>query len=259
VNVWKRNATRRKAAGQRSSKVGQQSAHRTAKLSRGLKAFSSNPLITAVFAALVTCVGTWAVTHEFDVQNQGAANAATIQADRSQQAAQRAERLQAVRAEAEHVTYGISPVPGAPQSEPELIVENRSDGWVRDIMLYIPLPNSKTINVGNPAGVAWASYGLGPYPFGEWLAMELPDIPPCEVDAVSLLRLLPNLQPDEMEHSTMFFTDSHSRQWGLRGTGLLAPYPIPPILRDAFGQSLGGFAWASDSRMATISGGCMAS
>ncbi len=191
MNARKKNAARRRAAARRGKRDtqpvprpagsaaradGAARQRQARRLSRKVKVFSSNPLITALVAAVVTCAGTWVVTREFDAQNQAAANAATIQADRSEQAAERAERQQAVRAEAEDVTYGISPVPGAQHSEPELIVENRSNGWIRDIMLYIPMPNSSSVDIGNAAGVSWAAYGIGPDPIGQWFAMELPDI-----------------------------------------------------------------------------------
>jgi hypothetical protein len=89
--------------------------------------------------------------------------------------------------------------------------------------------------------------------------MVLPDVPLCELDALALLSDFPKLLPTEMKHSTIFFTDAHGRHWALDGPGTLLQTPVPGFLSARIGPILGDFDWANDSRMATISGGCMSS
>ena len=223
---------------------------RQARLAKGWKTASANPLVVA----LVGAVAGGLVVYALSPKNQAAANQAQISAEQQQ-------KVSALEHDASEVTYGIGPVPGARPPTPELIIENRSGGWVRNVVLYVPDPSAVS---GQPfyviPGVAGAEeIGIGRG--GPYFSIQLPDLPPCELTVITLFSALPHLRPGSMQNAVLYFTDELGQGWGLNEDGTLTEtdgpevrYMAPPMSPQ---QSYGGFNWSGSADDAPVNGGCV--
>jgi hypothetical protein len=127
----------------------------------------------------------------------------------------------ALRHYAAQVTFFVEGVPNS--STPQLVVENRSGGTIRNIVLYLPIPVH-----GCSAHCNWQ---------GD-IYYRLPDIPPCSIAPTSVLSMIksPTIGPAALAKSALFFTDQNGNAWDLFGYGRL--------VRQTF-KGTGVFNWGS--------------
>lgn len=174
----------------------------------------------AVIAAVIAIPGYLLVNY---LVHQAAANEAAIQAHQAAVAA-------ALRHDAELVHFGQGTPPGS--RSVQIVIENRSPGWVRNMTLIIPVPERKT----PAAGGTWISvpdfsvYGGGGNGFqgvtvtaagGAVFREPLTDLGPCELGVTTAARSFPTLNPATLVRSELDFTDPNGVAWRLFGSGKL--------------------------------------
>jgi hypothetical protein len=171
-------------------------------------------LIITVFATL------WTDNH----LHQAAANEATVQAENDQAAA-------ALSQDAELVNFGLGSAPHS--SSPQIVIENRSSGWIRNITLVIPAPvressnsdGSVSISIPNftiySGGVDNGSEGVLGTPSGVTFREPLLDIGPCQLAVTTALRSFPSIDPATLAKSELEFTDPNGNAWTRFGSGKL--------------------------------------
>lgn len=116
-----------------------------------------------------------------------------------------------MRHDAAQVSYWLQ---GLPRNRPpELMLENRSGGPVREIVLWLREPvRGCSSNCGG-----WQAYTY----------VSLPDLPPCSIAATTALNAIksPHMGPGALGTSALTFTDQHGRHWELTGGGRLVRDP----------------------------------
>jgi hypothetical protein len=216
----------------------------------------------ALIVALVSAVIGGVITYLASPKNQDAANAVTINAAKAQQA-------NALRRYADQVTYGLGPAPSSNSRSrtPQLIIENRSGGWVRNVTLIVPVPiQGKNGSIHLP-GFAVVSgmvghemEGIGAS--GGFVSIQLANIPPCEIAVTALLTAIPSAQPAELAGSELEFTDQTGKAWSLHGDGRLVEgtdsrYDLAGTPSMPNTPNVSGWAWSSSGNFEPITGGCL--
>jgi hypothetical protein len=155
--------------------------------------------------------------------HQGAANEAAVQAQREAVAAARSR-------EAELVDFGLGHAPHS--SAPQIVIENGSSGWIRNMTLVVPVLERKTpeadgsVSTSFPKFTVYSGGGSG---FQGVLATAnganfrepLLDIGPCELAVTTALRSFPALDPATLARSELDFTDLNGNAWKRFGSGKL--------------------------------------
>ena len=205
----------------RSSAPHRKTQSRSAKVWR---AASANPLVVAVAAAVVSAVisvpTTLLIANQLD---QGSANAATVQAQQDAAAA-------ALSHDAELVGFGLATAPHS--GSPQIVIENRSSGWIRNMTLVIPVPVRKTTeadgsvtfsipNFGTYSGGGNGFQGVDMTAKGATFREPLLDIGPCQLAVTTALRSFPALDPATLAKSELDFTDPNGHAWTRFGSGKL--------------------------------------
>jgi hypothetical protein len=152
--------------------------------------------VVALLAVLLTAGASIPTTLVLnDSSHQGAANEAAIQAQ--QEAAEAA-----LSQDAELVDFGLGTAPHS--SSPEVVIENRSSGWIRNLTLLVPMSERETTNsdgsvsISVPPFSVYADGGSGDSgmlgtPDGIFLQDPLPDIGPCELAVSAVVKALPSV------------------------------------------------------------------
>lgn len=213
----------------------------------------------AVAGALVAGIITYTVTPK----NQSAANAAQIKAAQAQEAS-------TLRQYAQEVSYGLGPAPGRNNGSPQLIIENRSNGWLRDVTLILPIPTSGNgIDTSvNPVDGMVGSVRINSDENGNSVTFQLANIPPCEMAITKILAAIPGIEPGDLADSRLIFTDQKGNGWILHGNGQLvkgidfltqqemgAFNPLPGGLIPN-GPGTSGWAWSGTGNLEPVVGGC---
>ncbi len=214
----KKSAARRATARRRQQTRRSSSASTDKPQSRSAnawKAASANPLVVMIIAAVISVLATLLITDP----HQGAANEATIQAQQEATAA-------ALSHNAELVDFGLSSAShgGAPQ----IVIQNRSSGWVRNMTLVISVP-VRTLSNGTIAIPNFGVYSGGGNGFqgvsvtanGAVFREPLADIGPCELAVTTALRSFPTINPSTLAKSELDFTDPNGNAWTRFGSGKL--------------------------------------
>jgi hypothetical protein len=190
------------------------------RFTKSWKAASANPLLVAVVTVVITIFATlWTNNH----LHQGAANEATVQAEQDAAAT-------ALSQDAELVDFGLGSAPHT--SSPQIVIENRSSGWIRNLTLVIPVPEQKTTEPDGSVSISFpnfAVYSGGSTGFqGIWGSASaatfrepLPDIGPCELAVTTALRSFPAIDPATLASSELQFTDPNGNAWTRFGSGKL--------------------------------------
>ena len=243
----KRSAASRGTArtGQRSG--GSASVPRGQKQSRSARAWKAltHPLVLVILAALLSAIGTnYADNHD----HQGAANEAGVQGERVSEAS-------ALSADAKLVDFGTGTDPKT--GRPQVVIENRSSGWIRNVTLVIPVAVRETTNSDGSVSMSISSFtihddggsgyqGLVGTPDGIFLRDPLPDTGPCELAVTTVLMALhfPYISGATMARSELSFTDPNGIAWirygsgelvrntGFAGPGAWSPYALEEPLPD---------------------------
>lgn len=204
------------------------------------KAASANPLVVALVSVVVGALAAIPATISVDDHlHQGAANNATVQAEQDQAAA-------ALSHDASEVILGQG------LRSPQLVIENTSDGWIRNITLLVPVPVQETREPGGGVSVSIPNFSIYSPVFGGFTGVwfsgnsayfhePLPDIGPCELVATTALKSFPaDLDSTALAKAEIDFTDPNGIAWtrsisgppvrntGYKGSGAVtwAPYPI---------------------------------
>lgn len=222
----KRTGSKKRTArpGQRPGRSRAPHGQARSRSARAWKAAIANPLVVAVVASVVTTVISipatlWINNH----LHQGVANEATIQAQQDAAAA-------ALSQDAKLVTFGLGSA--SHSSSPQIVIENRSSGWVRDMTLVIPVPVRETREADGGVGVSIPSFGLysgGGNGFqgvvvtanGAYFREPLLDIGPCELAVTTALRSFSHINPATLAKSELDFTDPNGNAWRSFGSGKL--------------------------------------
>lgn len=119
-----------------------------------------------------------------------------------QHAADQASASDAVRHDAEQVSYWLQGV--AHSTTPQLVIENRSGGPIRDLFLKFPQPMQ-----GCSANCSWEAFDY----------ISLADIPPCSIEATTVFNVFKSLSIESaaLSGSLLDFTDSNGNAWTLYG------------------------------------------
>jgi hypothetical protein len=132
--------------------------------------------------------------------------------------------------EAELVDFGLGTAPHS--SSPQIVIENRSSGWIRNITLTIPVPTRETPNsdgnvtisipnFGVYSGGGDGGQGITGTPNGIIFREPLPDIGPCQLAVTTALRSFPSINPATLAKSELDFTDPNGNAWTRFGSGKL--------------------------------------
>lgn len=220
--------------------VEKQVAHSTQQQQSRLKsmwgAASANPLTAAIVSAVITGLVTVPVTIIcYNSIGQSGANNATIEAEKD---ATQTELMQ----DAELVSYGLGDT--SPNSSPQIVIENRSYGWIRNVTLTIPISfsggngsfSSQGIIVypveGNgPQGVNITGRGINTPPTGNFRD-PLADVGPCELAVTTVLKAVPHVSPAALAQSELVFTDPNGNTWGRFGSDRLVRIADPAGVKE---------------------------
>jgi hypothetical protein len=194
-------------------------------LAKASKAVNASPLIAAIVTAVISIpasflTGVLTANH----LHQGAANEAAIQGQQQAAAA-------ALNQDAELVDFGLGTVPHS--SSPQIVIENRSSGWIRNMTLVVPVPVQQTREANGEVNINFPSFGIytdggngfygirGTADGGFVFSEPLPDIGPCELAVTTALKSFPNLNPATLAKSELYFTDPNGNAWMRFGSGKL--------------------------------------
>jgi hypothetical protein len=155
--------------------------------------------------------------------HQGSANEATIQAQQDEEEA-------ALSQDADLVDFGLGTAQHS--RSPQIVIENRSSGWIRNITLIIPLSLQGTTNSDGSTTISIPNFtvysgggngfeGITGTPNGITFREPLPDIGPCELAVTTALRSLPSLGLATLAKSQLNFTDPNGNAWTRFGSGKL--------------------------------------
>lgn len=119
-----------------------------------------------------------------------------------QHAADQAAASAAERHDAEQVSYWLQGV--AHSTTPQLVIENRSGGPIRDLYLKFPQPVQ-----GCSANCNWEAFDY----------VSLADIPPCSIEATTVFTVFksPEIGSAAWNGSILDFTDPNGNAWALYG------------------------------------------
>jgi hypothetical protein len=234
-----------RAAARRTARPGQRQG-------RPSSVTSANPLVVAVITVIVTVILTAGASiptgiYIGDRLHQGAANEAAVQAAHASLAAAESQ-------DAELVDFGMGTDPKT--GRPEVVIENRSSGFVRNVTLIVPAPVQATSNADGSTSVSLPNFasgfdggsgssGIVGTPDGIFYRDPLPDIAPCELAVTIVLRSLPSIQPGPtLAKAELGFTDPNGIAWvrfgtgklvrntGFKGPGAWSPYALEEPLPD---------------------------
>jgi hypothetical protein len=210
---------------------------------------STNALVVAAFGAVIASITAAVLALYLVSPDQGAANKAVVQ---GQQEQQNSAELQY----AEQVTYGLGTVRTG--QNPQLMIFNKSTGWVKDITIIIPIPDQSNNGritlpgfkvVNGMVGMEQVGVGVG----GAYYSFQFPNLPPCEEGITAILSAVPNVTPTELAASELFFTDQKGVGWVLHGDGQLTQGSVPFYAQGQpgfpNGPGSGGWAWSSGADM----------
>jgi hypothetical protein len=227
------------------------------------KAVESHPFLVALVSTIVGVVLGGIITYGITPKNQAAANAAQIKAEQAQEAS-------ALRQYAQQVSYGIGPAPASNNGSPQLIIENRSSGWLRDVTLIVAIPtpaNGIYPSIKSANGMV-GEMRINNDENGSSITFQFANIPPCEIGITKILAALPSIEPGDLAASRLVFTDQNGNGWVLRGNGQLIKGidfltqqemgsldPFPPGSYPN-GPGTSGWAWSDSGNLEQVVGGC---
>lgn len=239
-----KNAASKKRTARRGQRPGRPRAphgQAQSRSAKGWKAASANPLLVGVICAVVGAAMSipatlWVNNH----LHVGAANEATVQAQQDAAAA-------ALSQDADLVDFGLGSAPHS--SSPQIVIENRSSGWIRNLTLVIQVPVRETTEPDGSVSVSMPNFGTysgGGNGFqgvevtanGATFREPLLDIGPCELAVTTALRSFPHIDPATLAKSELDFTDPNGNAWtrfgsgklvrntGYEGPGVWSPYAV---------------------------------
>jgi YD repeat-containing protein len=171
----------------------------------GKAAKDTAPYVVSVLALVVSIL---------TYVNQRATNNAAIQADKSAIQADNTSAAAAVRKDAEQVTYWLQ------GSTPQMMIQNSSDGPIRDITIFLPESESEhgkaSALIHLPPGFQGAQVGIELTGKGSYLRYTLPDISPCRIETTTAFTMLfksPKVGAAALNGTILEFTDPDGKSW----------------------------------------------